>query len=388
MKVIIVDDEKLALRKIEKLLGDQEGLNTEIELVGAYQDPVEALEAVQRETPDIDLAFLDIEMPEMNGFELAERLLALYPQLQVVFVTAYHSFAVKAFEVDALDYLLKPVHPSRLSVTLKRAAAGLAVPAGSDRENRTGTMLCCLRSLHYLDTGGQRQYFSWKTLKAPELFAYLIHHRDRTVGKQTLIDLLWPDYDFKRATAQLHTAVYQIRKMIRSCALDITVKYQDEAYRLLWGNTTLDVEEWEKSLQAAPPVMPDTLELHVNMLDQYTGDYLEEHWYSWSDYEQERLRLLWLQHAKQVAECRAGLGHYPEAIGLYQIMMEKFPYMEAGYYGLIRIYALLHNTAEVRRIYQLLTDELAKEYGTAPSEELREWYRQWELENPSSLNVQ
>ncbi|GIP30173.1 hypothetical protein J23TS9_53030 [Paenibacillus sp. J23TS9] len=376
MKIILVDDEHLALRKMERLLQARDGFDTEVDILGSFQSPASALEAAGELAPD--LAFLDIEMPEMSGFVLAERLLELDPSMQIVFVTAYQDFAIKAFEINALDYLLKPVHASRLAVTMNRVSGSAA-----DAPVRS-VMLCCLRSLHFMDEHREMQSFPWKTLKAPELFAYLLYYRDKTVSKQALMDLLWPEYEIKKATTQLHTAIYQIRRMIKTYELDIKIKYQNESYRLEWGTVALDADTWESSLRDAPPVTPGTLEQHLSIMEMYTGDFLEEHRYAWAEPEEERIRLLWLEHARNVAACHVELGQYGEAIGLYQRMMEKLPYVEDGYAGMMKVYAILRHPGEVRRLFQLLEDVLLQEYGMTPGKEIAEWYWEWERENSLS----
>lgn len=373
MKAIIVDDERLALKKMEKLLEEQAETNTSLELVGAFYDPYTALEVAKHER--LHLAFLDIEMPEIDGFELAGRLLEIQPHLQIVFVTAYQEYAVKAFEMNALDYLLKPVHRSRLAVTLQRVSESIAKEAA---ENHTSqAMLCCLQSLHYIDAHGNKQYFAWKTLKAQELFAYLMYHRDKTISKQTLIDLLWPDSDPDRSTTQLHTAIYQIRKIIKSVGFDLEIKYKDEGYRLVWGELKLDVKEWEQRLRHAPPVTPETLDQHLSILHQYKGDFLEEHWYMWAENEQERIRLIWLNHVMQIAECYTRLEQFTDAISLYQKVKDKFPDMEDGYFGLMKVYAILNHQGEVRKQFQLVSNKLKEEFDVPPSKELCDWYDHW-----------
>ncbi|MGF9905254.1 response regulator [Brevibacillus porteri] len=72
------------------------------------------------EKNEIDIVFLDIQIPKLNGIELAEQLLEVKPQLQIVFVTAYERYAIKAFELNALDYVLNPVGKQRLQNTMKR----------------------------------------------------------------------------------------------------------------------------------------------------------------------------------------------------------------------------------------------------------------------------
>ncbi|TCZ76592.1 response regulator [Paenibacillus albiflavus] len=374
MRAIVVDDEWLALQKMKKLLEEQISSDYSLELVGGYQDSYSAIETASKET--LDLAFIDIEMPELDGFELAERLLDVQPNLRIIFVTAYHEYAVKAFEVNALDYIMKPVHHDRLTKTLQRMIdsgnTGIAANKGTNR-----TMLCCLQNLHYVDQCGDTQPFPWKTLKAPELFAYLVHYRDKTVSKQSLIDLLWPDYDTEKATTQLHTAIYQIRKIIKTAGFDLEIKYKDEGYRLIWGEMRLDAEEWENSVRQLPPISSESVEKYQSIMVSYTGDFLEEHRYQWIEYEQERLRLIWLDPVKQLAEYYASLGQYTDAILLYQQIRERLPFAEDGYFGLMRVYDKLNYQLEVRKQYQLISDILQEEFDGEPSQELTEWYLEW-----------
>jgi len=117
LKTLIVDDEPLARKRLKGLLKPHVEAG-KVDLVGEISDAQEAL-AYLKEHP-VDLLLLDIQMPEMDGFDLIEAL----PEKQqplVVFVTAYDEYAIQAFEVHALDYLLKPVTPDRLAKALARA---------------------------------------------------------------------------------------------------------------------------------------------------------------------------------------------------------------------------------------------------------------------------
>jgi two-component system LytT family response regulator len=114
MKALIVDDERLARQELRRLLGAHTG----IEIVGEARNGEEALERIQQESPD--LVFLDIQMPGLSGFDLLE---CLDDLPQIIFTTAYDEYALKAFEVNALDYLLKPVAPERLAAALRKLRA-------------------------------------------------------------------------------------------------------------------------------------------------------------------------------------------------------------------------------------------------------------------------
>lgn len=112
MKVLLVDDERLARAELRRLLADTKNL----EIVGEASNAEEAREQMQKCSPD--LIFLDVQMPGETGLEFLETMEPPIPQ--VIFTTAYDEFAVKAFELNALDYLLKPVDPARLASAIER----------------------------------------------------------------------------------------------------------------------------------------------------------------------------------------------------------------------------------------------------------------------------
>ncbi len=109
MKALIIDDERLARRELISLLA----AHHEIEVIGEAVNADDAYDQIQKLNPDV--LFLDIQMPGKNGFELLEKLDSVP---QVIFVTAFDEYAIKAFEVNALDYLMKPVQPERLAETI------------------------------------------------------------------------------------------------------------------------------------------------------------------------------------------------------------------------------------------------------------------------------
>ncbi|MCP3136288.1 LytR/AlgR family response regulator transcription factor [Pyxidicoccus xibeiensis] len=109
--VLLVDDERLARGELRTLLKP----HPELEVVGEAADVEEAVQRIAELDPDV--LFLDVQMPGASGFELLSR---VEVRAQVVFVTAYDAHALRAFEVNALDYLLKPVHPQRLRATVER----------------------------------------------------------------------------------------------------------------------------------------------------------------------------------------------------------------------------------------------------------------------------
>jgi len=113
LRAYLVDDEPLALERLQRLLARF----PQLQITGSATDPAEAVTALNSADSAIDVLFLDIQMPGINGFELLARLTA---QPFVIFTTAYDQHALRAFETNAIDYLLKPIEPEQLERALKK----------------------------------------------------------------------------------------------------------------------------------------------------------------------------------------------------------------------------------------------------------------------------
>jgi two-component system LytT family response regulator/two-component system response regulator LytT len=134
LRTVVVDDEQLARDELGYLLEQVGG----VEIVGQAGNGVEALAAILRLQPD--LVFLDVQMPGLTGFEVARRMLDSGPPSHIIFVTAYDQHAIEAFEVNAVDYLLKPVDPRRLELALQRARRRISFDRHIEREAGSGSV--------------------------------------------------------------------------------------------------------------------------------------------------------------------------------------------------------------------------------------------------------
>lgn len=142
LRAFLIDDEPLALKRLARLLE----ATGRVEIVGRATDPVEGLAAVAAQPPDV--VFLDINMPGLSGFQVVER---VPPGPMVVFTTAHDEHAVRAFEVNALDYLLKPIEAPRLDRALDRVAARRTVPGADDVREALRRLAEHLRATRFLD---------------------------------------------------------------------------------------------------------------------------------------------------------------------------------------------------------------------------------------------
>ena len=135
LKALIVDDEELARRGLEIRLQE----HSDIEICGMSRNGREALADVEKHRPD--LMFLDIQMPGMDGFEVLRRLSG--PEMPIIiFVTAYDEFALKAFDANALDYLLKPINENRLAEAIERARHSLDDKQAHDQRGKLLKLVC------------------------------------------------------------------------------------------------------------------------------------------------------------------------------------------------------------------------------------------------------
>jgi len=147
LKAVLVDDEQLARDELGYLLEQVGG----VQIVGQAGNGLEALTTIEKLQPD--LVFLDVQMPGLTGFEVARRLVGSRAASQIVFVTAYDQHAIEAFEVNAVDYLLKPVEQGRLEVAVDRARRRVV----SDRPVEAGTNMNSVDLEKIIEAVAERQ---------------------------------------------------------------------------------------------------------------------------------------------------------------------------------------------------------------------------------------
>ena len=191
LRTFLIDDEPLALKRLARMLE----ATGRVEIVGRTSDPERGLVQVAGEP--VDVIFLDIHMPGLSGFEVVERL----PRGPlVVFVTAYDQHAVQAFELNAVDYLLKPVERARLDRTLDRVARRRDDPASGDWRQTLERLARHLRAADFLDHLASRVGDRVQLVPVDEVSH--VFARDRgtyavTAGREHLLDVTLADLERK-----------------------------------------------------------------------------------------------------------------------------------------------------------------------------------------------
>ena len=149
IRTLLVDDEPIARRGIRQQLQSE----ADVEIIGECANGQEAVAAIRTQAPD--LVFLDVQMPLLSGFDVVEEV-GVDQLPAVVFVTAYDEHAIRAFEVNALDYLLKPIEPRRFQKTLSRVRDQLSQPSDKQLNKKLSALLVLLENQ---DTGFRKHSY-------------------------------------------------------------------------------------------------------------------------------------------------------------------------------------------------------------------------------------
>lgn len=374
MKAILVDDERLALIQLEKMLGRYENIS----VLGKFQHAGGAIEQAKLLNPDV--VFLDIQMPDYTGLQAAVMIQEACPSVQIVFVTGYDSYALQAFELDASDYLTKPLIAARLDKTIERLFKRRGEKARVDEGSVKAYGINCFQTLRVQYTDRPAEVPKWRTANSQELFAYLLHNRGEIVRKSTLLDLLWPELDKKRAMTQLYTAIYIIRQCLQKMNVDMTIVNLSiqEGYVLDAGQVSIETELWEREITQITDSLEESHPALDKVLERYEGDYLKDYDYIWAEPERERLRKLWLFHARRLSRFYSDKpGLRAKSIKLLEKIQAFDPYNEEEGVALLRLYDEAGEYDKVTASYRLLRDAYMVDLGIGMPKDAEQWFEAW-----------
>ncbi len=354
---VLVDDIRPALRELEFLLKK----HPDISIAGMYTDPLKAIEKIGELKPQA--VFLDINMPLLRGIDAGSRILDLSPETDIVFVTAYDQYAVEAFELNALDYLLKPISEDRLEKTVARLRQKSAF---NIREKQSLKLQIRCFGRFWMGWEGQEPV-KWRIEKAKEIFAFLLQNHGRNISRDELLDRLWPDDNTDRAVKQLYNGIYYIRKALENYAIGRDLINLDHCYNLRLGPVDWDVRRFCELLTKQPANRYENLE---EMEALYTDDYLAGEFYSWSDNETNRLANLFEQGVIMLSKKYLHEQEYDKAEGVLLKAYAKNPYSEKITELLLGLYMETDRKVSAARHFKAYSALLVKELGIVPDQRL------------------
>lgn len=361
IRAIVVDDEELSLAEIRTML-QATGL---IDVVKTYCDPMEAVAEVASLKPQV--AFVDIRMPGIDGITLVEKLMDIDPYIRAVFITAYDEYAVKAFELNALDYILKPVHSNRLAKMVKRLAATVHGQGNVSND----LSIRCFGGFE-VKIGGES--VKWERSKAEELFAYLLVHHGQGIHNETILEALWPDYNPGRAKAILQTSVYKVRSIFAPLQNTIKLEYAAKKYSLTAVNCICDlffVEDTIKNYKVSGDI--SRLEKAGYLVSE---GFMEGQGYLWAAGKEEQIKADLCSILNFQGESLYAAGKWSEAAQIIKPLLKLVPYNEDANNRLLHCYSNLDNGAGIIEHFLWLEKTLEEDYDLAPALSTQELYRQ------------
>lgn len=372
LKVIIVDDEKLAIQRLEAILNSTKI----VEVIGTYQNGYDALHTIEKFQPDI--IFLDIEMPEISGIEMAIKIMENNEDSRIVFVTAYEQYALKAFKIGVIDYILKPYDKERVLQLIQRFNKLRSQEPSNDQY-----MIHAFNYFHIKKNGVELKDVKWRTSKARELFIYLVQHSDAIVRKDILVELFWSDIGVDNAYDNLYTCIYQIRKTIEDMGINIKVINATHGYEIEFNDVKYDVIEWKKAIEELDYQLTQdndlrkTLNAYKKVMHYYKGHYLEEESNVWKENMKEQFKVIFLSKSQTIIDLLQESEEYTEALLITLHIQKIYPYLDYSYFTLMQLYSKLGDRYNVEKQYNKLKQNLEDEFGTKPNKTIRNWYQEW-----------
>lgn len=361
LRAIIVEDEHLSIQRLKKLLEQTE----KIQVCSTYTNPLEALKEVENLEPQI--AFLDIEMPEMNGLELANKLVEKNKEICIIFVTAYNEYAVDAFELCALDYLLKPISKERLNKTVDRITNSVKIINEKANNCADGVIIKCFGGFEVtVGKGNEENTIKFRTTKAEEIFALMVSNKDKPISTDYIIDLLWSEFEVEKAMVNVHTSIHYLRKAIKALGTEDFIKSSKGHYFIKSDKIKCDIYEFENIMQKV-----EKGEYSIGELEEidrlYCGTLFEGKDYIWAEELRESLESKYIKILVILFEYYMEKSNYYKCLEKIEKAIKINPFSEILSEKLINTYIILNDKPSVVKYYnkykKMLNDELNIEPG-------------------------
>ncbi|WP_139991125.1 response regulator [Paenibacillus paridis] len=371
MKVILVDDDSVMHLIMRKMLMKV----PEVEVAGAFTDTQSAA-AFLSENADIELAFVDISMPGENGMTFAARIEQTGSGVQIVFVTSHKEFALKAYELSVVDYLVKPVSQERLERTVNRTLAGRRALRSMTLEDSNAKvaneiMITTLGDFSVRNDSGR---VKWISSKSAELFAYLLLNRGKRIARVRLVADIFGGMSKENADKYLNTTVYQLRKSLEPLGLRESIRSENDGYALELNHAVIDYEKFEQRSSQWETVTDSEVDSILQCEKLYTGDLFGSKAYVWAIHETERLAELYAAFVKRVSESLLSLQNTAAAMKLLLKLNARNPLDETVVRLLMKLHAQEGNKKALNVQYTDYVKILNRELGIRPSKELLHLY--------------
>lgn len=363
IKAIVVDDEWYNAVEIVDLINNTKFMK----VVKQFENGIEALEEIDKISPQV--AFIDIQMPEIDGITLAEKLIEKKPNMIIVFITAWDQYAVQAFEVNALDYIMKPINVERFNKMVQKIRSKAELMQEMKMSKYAQLKIQCFGRL---DVSIDGEKVIWQRTKAEELFAFLLMHNEMYIHKDIILEFLWPEYDRTKALTILQTSVCKIRNIFSAVKEKVRIDYKSNSYGLFLKNVDCDYNEVMNAISDFNINKPDTYKAIETAGKISEKGFLMQQGYLWSTEKNEEIYKELARNLKEMLEEYDKEHNVEKQLLILELLITIIPYDEEIYYKLFKTLESLGKYAEIAIRFKQIKDKLSSEYDIVPSNKIED----------------
>lgn len=370
IKAMVVDDENLTNEYICMLLR-KSGID-----VKGYTNSYEALENIRIYEPDV--LFLDIEMPEITGLDLAKKVQKNKYECEVIFITAYSQYALNAFDVSALDYLLKPIMPDGLNRALERVKKRISMKSEKQDNCVYKNIKISLFGIISLQLGENQERIRWITSKCAEIFAFMLLSREEDeVSKWRLISEIWPEKDSEKGDINLRSTVSRLNKTFRENSLKINLRSIGNGYKLEMDESNIEVDAFklENYVINVMEIDEKNLNEYESIIFSYNSTFLESINNEWSYSVREKYHRYFIIGANEL------LKYYEKTnseqlkiLKVMELIVKYEPYDEYIREKVLNLYYKIYGKLRAEKYYKEYCKLIKNDLGSEPSESIKRLY--------------
>ncbi|MEC1303835.1 MULTISPECIES: response regulator [Lysinibacillus] len=362
IRAVLIDNEPLALHYFQNKLHAFQ----QIQVMQTFT----SVEVFLNELPtmEFEAIFLEVKLQELSGLEVADIIKTERPQVSVIFITAYHEFALQAYEIGSLDYVLKPISHARLEKTVARIEHEFSIQQMLQQATQTVLTVQCFDQFAVYSNNS---LVAFKTEKTKELFAYFILHPNIPIHRDYLIEILWPDLDYVRAKSNLHTALSYLRKTLNTIGYENCIVFSNKYYIFEKPNIVCDLYDFQKLHEDFSRLEFPSISLINQCLSIYKNGLFIFDDYEWSTAYKDKLMKSYIELLEKGFQTTV-FSDTERAMEFLHALIEYDPYNEQKleHYLYTLIQAGLHEQA--LKIFQTYTQRLEEDLALTPSSTLLE----------------
>jgi len=365
MKAWIIDDEQPSLDEIAWLLKQY----SDFELVGLETNPLRALDAIVKCPPDV--IFLDIDMPKLDGLELALRIQEKCPGVIIIFVTAYTQYALESFKAHPFDFLLKPVRQARMDDCICHLRKHYAL-LHPDEAAKCGLTIRCFGSFEL----NCETDVKWSTRRVKELLLYLIGKNGFPASKSELLGVLFGGQDNKNTVHNLYMTIYRLRNLIN------TIDPKHKLIRLTEDNTLIispgvcDFTDFMRFSRENPVITEENATEAKQALNLYRGIYLEKEGFEWASESANEAEIEYERIALGLSNCHIAAGRLQEAESVLTALLQRNALCEEAHILLLDLTLQAGNRDAYLARYEQYARIMKKELHMKPSTRYSKKYKE------------